>query len=188
MKSTVSPASGYTRRSLLRRNCRIAAVLGCVAALATACADSSSIPGYASGKPTSALAFAQCMRAHGILSFPDPSGGQFNLTGISQSSSQFRNAARICGGSSPEPAAGLQAQSLAMALEFSRCMRAHGVRSFPDPVVSNNGNGSINITVHGSAGNGMDPNSPVFQAAMRACRPLLRSGGNPGSGNSGSAG
>lgn len=185
-RSTAGPASGHARRSPLRRDGRLAAVLACVTALAAACAGGSSVPGYVNGTPTSALAFAQCMRAHGIPGFPDPSGGQFNLTGINQNSPQFRNAARICGGSSPEPASSLQAQSLATALDFSRCMRAHGVRDFPDPsVASNGGNGSISITVHGSKGNGMDPGSPVYQAAMRVCRPLLRSGVNPGSGSAG---
>ena len=186
MESTASSGSGHARRSLLRREGRIAAVLACLAALATACGgpDGSSSPGYAGGTPTSALAFAQCMRAHGVPGFPDPSGGQFNFTGINQNSPQFRSAAGICGGQAPVSAASQEAQGLAKGLEFARCMRAHGVRNFPDPVASNGSDGS-SITISG--GNGVDPNSPAFQTAQRTCRSLLP-GGSSGGGNSGSAG
>jgi len=46
------------------------------------------------------LAFAHCMRAHGVPSFPDPpsSGAQAGLpAGINQQSPAFRSAARVCG-------------------------------------------------------------------------------------------
>lgn len=190
MTIKAGPASGYARRSLVLRDGRLAAVLACVAALAAACGGlgGSSNPGYVNGAPTSALAFAQCMRAHGVPGFPDPSGGQFSLAGINQSSPQFRNAARICGGSSPGSAASQQAQGLAKGLEFARCMRTHGVRNFPDPVASNGNGIAISIRNSMGSGGGVDPNSPVFQAAMQACRPLLRAGVNPGGGNGGSPG
>ena len=46
------------------------------------------------------LAFARCMRAHGVPNFPDPtfSGGPSQLpTGINTQSPAFRSAARVCG-------------------------------------------------------------------------------------------
>jgi hypothetical protein len=57
------------------------------------------------------------------------------------------------------------------ALEFSQCMRAHGVTNFPDP----GGNGSISI----SPGSGLDPSSPVFQSARRTCGKILPDKGAP---------
>ncbi len=48
-----------------------------------------------------ALAFARCMRAHGVPNFPDPtfSGGGSAGTpaGINPQSPMFRSAARVCG-------------------------------------------------------------------------------------------
>ncbi len=48
------------------------------------------------------------------------------------------------------------------ALKFSRCMRVNGVANFPDPGAG----GSLQF----GSGNGIDPRSPQFQAAMRKCR------------------
>jgi hypothetical protein len=48
------------------------------------------------------------------------------------------------------------------ALKYSQCMRSHGVADFPDP----NTGGGISI----SSGSGIDPSSPQFQAAGKACR------------------
>jgi hypothetical protein len=61
-------------------------------------------------------------------------------------------------------------------------MRAHGVPNYADPTVSNSGNG-FSITNHMSSGSGVDPKSPVFHAAARACRSRLPGGGKHGSGS-----
>ena len=57
------------------------------------------------------------------------------------------------------------------ALAFSRCMRAHGITSFPDP------NPQGGIALNAGPGTGIYPKSPQFKAAWRACRPLAPSGG-----------
>ena len=57
------------------------------------------------------------------------------------------------------------------ALAFSRCMRAHGITAFPDP------NSQGGIELNAGPGTGLDPKSPQFKAAWRACRPLMPSGG-----------
>jgi hypothetical protein len=49
-------------------------------------------------------------------------------------------------------------------LAYSQCMRAHGVTNFPDP------NGQGQLFIQGSPGSGLDPNSPTFQAAQKACQ------------------
>ena len=183
MNSNTSLASGR-RGSRLRRGSGLVAVVVCVAALAAACGGpgGSADPGYVNGTPDSGLAFAQCMRAHGVPNFPNPSGGQVNLSGVNQNSPQFQHAAGLCGRpASAGPAQ--QAQGLAKVVAFARCMRAHGLPNYPDPTVSNSSNGS-SITTRISAGSGVDPKSPVFQAAARACRSLRPGGGKPGSGGS----
>jgi hypothetical protein len=64
-----------------------------------------------------------------------------------------------------------EAQMQQDSLKFSRCMRANGVPSFPDPVA---GGGFLLKT-----GSGIDPSSPVFEAAQAKCRKLLPGGGPP---------
>lgn len=48
------------------------------------------------------------------------------------------------------------------ALEFSQCMRSHGVPNFPDPTSS----GGIEV----NSNSGIDPRSSQFQAAQEACQ------------------
>lgn len=58
---------------------------------------------------------------------------------------------------------------------FAACMRSHGLPSYPDPKVSESGNhGSIKI-----GPGGLDPDSPAFGSASRACGHLLPGGGAP---------
>jgi hypothetical protein len=60
-------------------------------------------------------------------------------------------------------------------LDFTRCMRAHGV-NLPDPQFSTKaGGGTVRV-----GGQGVDPNSPAFKAAQTACQPLLDKAINQG--------
>ena len=68
-----------------------------------------------------------------------------------------------------EPTADKYAASLA----YSRCMRSHGVPSFPDPTQVGGG-----IQIPGS-GPGIDPQSPLFKSAQKSCKHLLPNGGQP---------
>jgi hypothetical protein len=175
----------------LRRGGSIGVVAAAVAIAAAAC---SALPGSPSGsvKYQEALAFARCMRAHGVPDFPDPgSDGQLNANGIDTKSPQVRSAVGACQSLLPgrNPAAQV-AQAGGQALRFSRCMRAHGVPNFPDPSVQSNGSG-VAVTIRMKAGSGgIDPRSPQFQAAQQACRSILPRPGKNASGNapSGSGG
>jgi len=114
------------------------------------------------------------MRRHGVPNFPDPdSNGRLVFSsgeGINPNSPQFRAAQRACQSLLPhyQPSAKAQAQFLKQALRFSQCMRAHGVPNFPDPQSSGSGVG-LRITKD----SGIDPNSPQFKAAQKACEALL---------------
>jgi hypothetical protein len=185
MNSKSSLASRQGRGNRLRRGGGIVAILACLAASAAACGGpgGSANPGAGNGTQASGVAFALCMRAHGVSRFPDPSGGVVNLSGINQNSPQYQHAAGICGrpaGADPSQ----QAQGMVKGLAFARCMRANGVPDYSDPTA----NGQGGITSHVSRGSGgPSDKSPVFQRAERACRSVLPGGGNSGSG-SGSAG
>ncbi len=95
------------------------------------------------------IAFSHCMRTHGVPEFPEPSEGHVlihssdhngHVTGVNPQSAQFQAASKACaklspkGGKPPSPAE--QAKSQEKALQFSQCMRTHGVPSFPDPEFS----------------------------------------------------
>jgi hypothetical protein len=58
---------------------------------------------------------------------------------------------------------------------YSQCMRTHGIADFPDPTAGPNGGGGFQLK--GGPGSDIDPSSPKFQAADKACRPLLPNGG-----------
>lgn len=80
-----------------------------------------------------------------------------------------------CGtGASSYSASGSAAQSdsnNAAFINFSKCMRTHGVPNFPDP----GGGGGIQL----SSSSGINPFSPAFKAAQSHCRKLLPGGGPP---------
>ena len=126
------------------RRVRLLALAGCALALALAACGSSasSSAGAGTGRAAAAIKFADCMRSHGVSNFPDPGGGggggfQFSSgSGINPQSPAFQSAQRACGSLLPGPGFGGQASEsdkLRM-LAMSRCMRAHGLPSFPDPV------------------------------------------------------
>jgi hypothetical protein len=108
------------------------------------------------------------MRSHGVPNYPDPTGSGLvkeSLQQLGVSSSRFQAASSDCnhllpnGGGGPSPAR--VQQVTAEALQFSRCVRTHGVPSFPDP--GSDGRIPDPATV------GINQGSPKFEAANRAC-------------------
>ena len=129
-----------------------------------------------------AVAYAQCMRAHGIPKFPDPlPNGGFGLSPAvtggtnGQVSPQYQTAEKAC--ASLDPVGNLspqrQRQALSQLLKLSACMRSHGYPSFPEPTF-----GSEGIVLHIV---GFDRSSPQFQASWQTCQSLLRTGVGGGS-------
>jgi hypothetical protein len=117
--------------------------------------------------------FSACMRKHGVSNFPDPNSQgviQFGSDlGIDPKSPTFQSAQSACqkllpngGQPTPQQQAKMQQQLLA----FSKCMRAHGLKDFPDP--SNGG-----LRINSGQGSDLDPQSAQFQAAQQACQGKL---------------
>jgi hypothetical protein len=139
-------------------------------------------PTTGAGKEDAVYRYSSCMRTHGVPKFPDPqrsSGGGMSLAlgpemGVDPQSPQFKAAEKACrkllpgGGQAPSPAQ--QAKELAQMLKFSACMRAHGLPDFPDPTSSG---GGIQLSIGGKKGSGLNPSSPVFQAAQKACQSVM---------------
>ena len=125
------------------------------------------------------IAFAQCMRSHGISDFPDPSSsGTVSFSGngssdLSPGNAKFRTAQQACAKYSPGgvPTPAEAAKRLAEALRYSQCMRAHGISDFPDPSTKG---GNIAIRLSGPNSNSdLNPNNPLFQSAQKACQGIL---------------
>ena len=131
--TTARIAVGLIAAGLLAAACGGPACLGVANAGPTSSASPSA---SASG---SALAYSQCMRAHGITKFPDPdSHGNLGLnagpgTGIDPNSPQYKAADQACKHLMPAPNPSQAAQDRPALLRYARCMRAHGVTDFPDP-------------------------------------------------------
>jgi hypothetical protein len=155
----------------------------------------------AGSTPGSLGSFSACMRSHGVPNFPDPnSQGAISITsgnGVDPNSPQFRTAQTACqrlmpgGGKPPSPAQ--QAQLQSQMLQYSACMRSHGLPNFPDPKFSG---GHISLQI-GSKDGGLNPNSPEFQSAQKACQKNLpglpatasgKAGGTSGGGGKRSTG
>lgn len=63
-----------------------------------------------------------------------------------------------------------------VAVAFVSCMRTHGEPKMPEPSVSKSG-GHTSVSI--DAGSGIDPSSPLFAAAYKACKHLLPDNGGP---------
>ena len=89
------------------------------------------------GNGADMVKFAQCMRSHGVVDFPDPSSnGTISVGGTVSQSPQYAAADETCNRLLPNggvPTAAQQAQGIAQLLKVSVCMRAHGISDYPDP-------------------------------------------------------
>jgi hypothetical protein len=164
------------RRPCWRRPGLAATVAG-IALAASACGGNGSSPNGSGSVPDTyqaAVAYSQCMQSHGDPGFPEPKQGPGGAWLFAQnpqnaqyfSGPGFDGAQRACKKLQPDMALTPAEREAAIeqALALSRCMRAHGISSFPDPTVKG---GGISIQVGGP---GVDPSSPQFQAAAKACR------------------
>ena len=157
------------------------ATLLAVGALAAGCGGAGPNPGVANVRASTtsrtlgshssststydqALAYAKCVRTHGVPLWPDPDrSGRFDKSKLTPghlgvSMTKAGMAARACRTLLPTYSVAQASQVLAEALTFSRCMRAHGSTNFPDP----ESNGAIRIP------HAME-NSPVYLAALQFC-------------------
>ena len=182
---------------------RAAAVVMATAALAllAACGGSASSAGTSgssnagapSGSPSTnaekALAFSRCVRAHGVLNYPDPSSGgriaKQTAQQLGVSSSQLQVALTACehllpntGNVDDNPAALHQWWS--QMRRFARCMHSRGVPNWPDPspyppdpVRPTFNLHAVGIGFHQGAEPGNIVNSPQTQAKVQQCESAL---------------
>jgi hypothetical protein len=128
----------------------------------------SSSSGDAGGKPstTDMIKFVHCMQSHGVDAQLGEGGRGVSISARPGSNAQLQRAQKACqkllpGGGPKAMTPAQQAADLKRLVKLSKCMRAHGIKNFPDPT----GSGGIQL----NASSGLDPRSPQFQAAAKAC-------------------
>lgn len=156
----------------------LVAALAAVALLAAGCGSSSTDSSSSSAHVTQAemiqdaVRFSDCMRAHGVLDFPDPTNSprefKQSLDPSVPHSPVFRSGARSCAhllpGGGPQSQSDTRSQSeIAAALAFARCIRGHGFPSMPDP--SRTGDLSHEMLARA----GIDVHQPAVVQAADAC-------------------
>jgi hypothetical protein len=165
-------------------------------------ADASASPSASLSPEDAQLAFAQCMREHGVdMPDPQPGGGPQGVAigddGGKLTPTEMQAAMDAC--DQYLQAAGsfkkdIDPAQLDRMIAFAGCMRDHGI-DMPDPNVDGNGGMVFRSDGSGTAGsgpsttkdkffNGTDPDSPEFKAAEEACRSLLGPDAGPDGGPS----
>jgi hypothetical protein len=169
-----------------RRPLTLASVVGAaaIALVAAGCGSGRSSTTAATAPHTGPLAFARCMRAHGLSGWPDPdTNGGFDKSVLQQlgyTKVRVRSAANACGhllpsgGSGPGETAQQRSTRLADGLSFARCMRSHGVTRFPDP------NAQGELTVEMVEAQGIDVRAPAVLQVVQACLPASHGALTPG--------
>jgi len=143
----------------------VAAALSATLAAAGCGASHKPSPSASGSSSATGIAFAACMRSHGVPSFPDPGPNGVDLEGIDTQTPAFQSAHQACtplqpaGSADGSPAS--DRERLA-AINNARCMRSHGVPNFPDPKFLASGGNSVSL-------DGLDTQSPAFKHAQAAC-------------------
>lgn len=136
---------------MTRRTVRpLAVVLATIALVSAGCSETPEETG-GSGAPTStstssggskAVKFSECMREHGVRSFPDPdASGELTIDAVANEAQVdtetpvFDAAISACKDLQPAGFTGRKRSAAEedYALKFAQCMRENGVEDFPDP-------------------------------------------------------
>ena len=138
---------------------------------------------HSQAQTVAALAFAHCLRSHGLPNFPDPtSSGQITHETLANAGINLHQpavlqaadacvsvthgvltkaaVARFAANSGGHPTQAQMQQGQHDALRFAQCMRSHALANFPDPTSPEEFKQSISASSEGS---------PAFQSAETAC-------------------
>jgi hypothetical protein len=160
-------------RGRQRRAAALASLLAGAGLAAAACSGGPPAAAAGSSIYQKTVAYAQCMRSHGVPDFPDPnSQGKLIVAApnLHVSPQQAQSADQACRHLLPNGGNETAAQKrndLSQSLKFAACMRAHGEPKFSDPVMVNG-----NVMQH-LAGDGIDMSSPQYKSAWQACQSLI---------------
>jgi hypothetical protein len=165
------------------RNLRpLAAALAMVALISAGCSN----PPAETGTPTAsnsgageskkltarekAVKFAECIRAHGVRDFPDPNAKNDFEYGVSVSATVWTRAVDAC--KDLQPPGTLSAKRTpkqqSATLRLAQCVRANGVKDFPDPV-----NGEPVVDTYKIPSSNRPGGMAILNAALQKCRTIM---------------
>jgi hypothetical protein len=161
-----------------------------LALLAAACGGSPSSTNSSGSAGAKLVAYAQCMRSHGLPDYPDPAEGVLPKVTAQQlevSAPQLQAAQGACQHLLPATTGSLSASSLQQCYmadvcpqtlvqqalnagrKFAQCMRSHGLPNWPDPAIDAEGRPDFNIRVP-------RPAPPQDSTAINECERLEPAG------------
>ena len=122
-------------------------------------------------KQEKAVKFAQCIRAHGVRDFPDPTDKNADAYGISVTPAVWTKAVDACKALKPPGALSAKRtpKQLSAEVRFAQCVRDHGVKDFPDPV-----NGEPLVDTYKIPSSNKPGGMAILNAAMQKCGSVLR--------------
>jgi hypothetical protein len=157
------------------------AALALVALIGAGCGSSAGTSGTAGTTTTSAttastnklsahdkaVKFAECIRSHGVRDFPDPNAKNDFEYGVSVSATVWAKAVNAC--KSLQPPGSLSSKrdpkQQSASLRFAACIRANGVKDFPDPV-----NGEPVINTYKIPSSNKPGGMTILNAAIAKCK------------------
>jgi len=116
-----------------------------------------------------AVKFAECIRAHGVSDFPDPNTKNDFEYGVSVTPAVWTKAVNACKALQPPGSLSSKrtTKEQSASLKFAECIRANGVKDFPDPV-----NGEPVINTYKIPSSNKPGGMTILNAAIQKCRKL----------------
>jgi hypothetical protein len=117
-----------------------------------------------------AVKWAACIRAHGVSDFPDPGPKNDVNYGVSVSRDVWTGAVSACKALQPPGTLSSKRtpKQQSATLRFAACVRAHGVKDFPDPA-----NGQPVIDTYKIPSANRPGGMTVLNAATKTCGKVL---------------
>jgi hypothetical protein len=156
--------------------CALVVVLaGCIDTSSRAGGTGAATAGSQSTYTQDAIAYARCVRSHGVPGFPDPNAvGTFPKASVPAGSGAQLTAANRTGGHLlPANGSGyvVTAKEQQDYINAAACMRSHDISDFPDPVFSE-GDGKVNFPIPSN----ISTSSTQFTTARATCAKLIPAG------------
>ena len=118
-----------------------------------------------------AVKFAECIRAHGVSDFPDPNAKNDFEYGVSVSETVWTRAVTACKDLQPPGTLSSKRTSKQQSatLRLANCVRANGVKDFPDPV-----NGEPVVDTNKIPSSNRPGGMTILNAALQKCRNVMQ--------------
>jgi hypothetical protein len=118
-----------------------------------------------------AVKFSECIRAHGVSDFPDPNAKNDFEYGVSVSETVWTKAVNACKDLQPPGTLSSKRtpKQQSATLRLAACVRANGVKDFPDPV-----EGEPVVDTNKIPSSNRPGGMTILNAALQKCRNVMK--------------